>query len=240
MSADWWDLVPAALGAVLGAAAAAIPAYCLARKGSKESLERDRTARREQQEADAIGALVKLVAIVHGVTDLHDGIEGVVAEAEQEGLGHLPLWCRVQGMLGLKDDEIRFEARELAVLVAANEFDYLASVMLVAQRYAELVAALQEYANLWRALTIQLPARMEGGGGTFDLTEEDQVRFGSHIAQLEMQIVEIRERAAEDSAEAAEVARQFGPIVRKQLGLAGFPVLSVPKGADTEASPGTA
>ncbi len=226
-NADWWDLVPATVGALMGAAAAAIPAWLLARNTSKETLERDRIARREQMEADAFSGVVKLVSIVNGVAALQRTIEEQIAEAQEAGLAG-QLWCRVRGLTGLRQEEIKFEARELAVLLAAKEFKYLTEVLLVAERYSTLVAAMQDYADRRRELTDMIPARIENGVGTFILNQAEQERFGPRILELESMIEELRQTAAKDNEETIRVAGEFGEIARRQLGIADFPVLSVP------------
>lgn len=226
-SADWWDLVPATLGALVGAAAASVPAWLLAKRTSKEALARDRTTRREQQTAASIGALVKLIEIVNGVSDLCRMVEEQIAESEKAGHGDKQLWQRVFGIIGLRDDQIRFEADELAVLVAAREFDYLPRLMLVAARYATLVAGFQDYTARRRELLDQIPARMKGNVGTIILTDEENARYAPRAVELEMQITDLRATAAKDRTEAIAVAEQFGPRIKKQLGLADFPLLAI-------------
>jgi len=226
--ADWWDLVPASVGALVGAAVASVPAWLLARKSSKETLERDRTERLEQQTADSLSALVKLISIVNGAADLHRTIEEQITEAEKAGHGEQPLWCRVQGIIGLVDDRIRFGADELAPLAAAKDFDYLLQLMLVAARYSTLVVGLRDYAERRRSLTDQVPAKMEGNVGTILLTDEANALFAPRAVELETQITELRARAAKDCVEAAQVAEQFGGKIKKQLGLADFPTLKAP------------
>jgi hypothetical protein len=209
----------------------------LARKASKETLARDRAARLEQQTAASIGALVKLIQIVNGVGDLHRTIEAQIAESRQAGDGDKQLWQRVIGVIGLPEQQIRFETDELAVLVAAKEFDYLPQLMLAAARYATLVAGFRDYTERRRRLLDEIPARMNGNVGTIILTEEEMARYAPRAVELEMQITDLRATAAKDRAAAAAVAEQFGPKIKKQLGLADFPRLSIKEaGAATPAA----
>jgi hypothetical protein len=228
-STRWWDLVPAVVGAVLGAGAAAIPASWLARKASQEMLARDRVSRNEQQKAATLRVLVKLLTIVNGIETLHRGLEGMISQADADGHSDLALWQKVVPTVGFTSREIRFDAKELILFVSAKEFEYLNDLLLLAERYAALEAGFREYADRRGRLTDQLSAVMTGNVGTTYLTDEQKTKFEPRAVELTVLITQLREFLARDYPKALSVAERYGPKVRAFLNDPSFPILAIPK-----------
>ena len=96
-----WELVPAALGEIFGAAAGAIPAFLLARRSSRDVERRDAVDRERKARTSARTAMIKLQRISNDLFTLHKSVEECVAEAEAAGLAAAPLWMKIKPLGGL-------------------------------------------------------------------------------------------------------------------------------------------
>lgn len=223
--AEWWDLVPAIVGALAGAAAAFIPAYFFARKSSRETLERDRVSRLEQQKAATFRALVKLQIIVNGISDTHRQLEEMISAADSAGLQDQSLWQKVTPMIGFSVAPVRFEAEEVTVFIG-KESDYLNELLLLAERYDSMIVTFKAYSDRRERLTEQFSAVMNGLVGSTWLDAEVHAKFASTITALDTLIIQLRDNLASDYKMALSVAGKFGPKARTQLNDPSFPLLS--------------
>jgi hypothetical protein len=230
MAVSWWDLVPSAVGALIGAAAASVPAYLLAARSSKETLARDRLSRKEEQKAAAFRALVKLVTIINGVGTLHRHIEGLISQADAQGHSGLQLWRKVLPLAGFANTELRFEGDDLSVFVSSGEFSYVTDLLQLAERSIALVSAFRSYAEQRKLMTDELAtmatAPMEGNLGSIVLTPAELARLEPRSVELEMIVTQLRTFAREDYATAVALGDRFGPLVRSALPDTPFPNLA--------------
>lgn len=146
-SYDWWQLVPAVVGGVIGALAGGIPAWLLARRSSKESLSRDREIRKEAQLAAAFRIFTKLSMMVNDLASTLMQIEEML-KRPVDPYDESPTQRRVSAFAGASSEAERFSADELAILVAANETDYLTELDLFGRRYQAFLRTLGTYGQL--------------------------------------------------------------------------------------------
>lgn len=226
-NANWWDLVPATVGALVGAAAAAIPAFFLARNASRETLRRDQESRLERQKNATLRGLATLVRIVNGIENIHRHIEELIKESENANPTGMELWQRILPIVGIEKDEWYFETEDVAIFVSAKKFDFFNDILLLSHRYTSLKIALQYYGDSRSRLTDELPSQMEGQIGHAYLSPAEMDRFRPRAVQLETLAVQIRTTARDDWDFAKKVASQFGPIAREYFKDSSFPTLSI-------------
>ncbi len=211
---DWWDLVPAALGAILGAAAGAIPAFMLAIRSSKETLERDRISRMEAQKALALKAFVKLLQITNGQISIRDHIRDMVHAADIPDNEEMTLWQRVMPIGGVSIEPVRFEADEIALLIASKDIELANDMMLLAARAHANDISLVDYGNRRRSLGDEFGAVMEGEIGTTFVSQEQHRRIAPRSIELESIITQISKNYEDDSKLALDVTKRFCAAVQ--------------------------
>ena len=143
---EYWDLVPAVVGGVIGALAGGIPAWLLAKRQSDETLRRDREQRVENQKALAFSVAVKLLNIINSTISLSNHVKSCLALRDNPNRVHMEPWQVLVPMIGHTDEgSIRFAAEEMGVFAAANEYDLMQDMMLLAVRHSSTLATFQEY-----------------------------------------------------------------------------------------------
>jgi len=95
--AEYWDLVPAVVGGVIGALAGGIPAWLLAKRQSDETLRRDREQRVENQKTLAFSVVVKLLHVINSTISLSNHVKSCLALRNDPDRAHMEPW-QVLGM----------------------------------------------------------------------------------------------------------------------------------------------
>ena len=117
----YWDLVPAAVGGIIGALAGGIPAWLLAKRQSDETLRRDTEQRTENQKALAFAAAIKLIQIINSIVSLRNHVRSCFALLDDPAHAHMEPWQVLVPMIGHTDEgSIRFTAEEMGVLAAVS------------------------------------------------------------------------------------------------------------------------
>lgn len=158
------DLVPAVVGGVIGALAGGIPAWLLARRSSNESLRRDQESRTEAQLAAAFRIYTKLSMMVNDLASTLIQIEEML-KRPVDPRDESPTQRKVSAFAGSSVDSEPFTAEELAVLVAANETDYLTDLELFGRRYSAFLRTLNTYG--------ELKSKLHGS-----ISESEDITFG--------------------------------------------------------------
>jgi len=158
----WWDLIPSVVGALVGAAAAAIPAYYLAKSSSREAVRRDRISRRDRQKAAAVQGTVKLLIITNDLENIYNHLEGLIERSHEAGRDDMQIWQIITPMVAIEQSKISFNPEELSVFIENHDFDILNDVLLLSNRYWVFKDSMQEYSRRRQELTDMLPAQMEG------------------------------------------------------------------------------
>jgi hypothetical protein len=221
--AGTWDLVPAIVGAIVGAAAAAIPVWFLARSASKETLARDLAERADAKRLSAYQAFVKLQLITNRCGSLRSQIEAMIRTADSEGHTAIPLWQKLRPLVGFAVEPLGFEAEDMLLFVSARQFDFVGRLLLLAERYNALIESLKLYGDRRTLVTDRFGASMVGIVGTVTMNAAEKAWFDPRSAELGSLAQQIRSNAAEYAQEAMSVAADFGPTAR--VTFPDFPLL---------------
>lgn len=228
---EYWDLVPAVVGGVIGALAGGIPAWLLAKRQSDETLRRDREQRVENQKALAFSVAVKLLHIINSTISLSNHVKSCLALRDDPNRAHMEPWQVLVPMIGHTDEgSIRFAAEEMGVFAAANEYDLMQDMMLLAVRHSSTLATFQEYCvmrNEFRAIGPK-PADFDGQIGGGWLTPEEVDSFKPYTIPMNNVVVGLGAGLEEDVRLARTIAERFGPVTAKHFGVPKFADLTFP------------
>ena len=230
-TSQYWDLVPAIIGGVIGALAGGIPAWLLAKRQSDETLRRDQEQRRETEKSLAFRVSVKLLTIINNTISLRNHVQRCVALIAQPGNAHMELWQVIVPMVGFTDEGTeRFDAEEMAVFAAADEHEFMMDAILVAQRHASSLASFLAYCQQRQALLAiaPRPQNFVGQMGTAMLTQEQVDDLKSYTLPLNSIAAGLVTGLEEDMRIARSVATNFGPITKKYFNVSKFVSLSFP------------
>lgn len=229
--AEYWDLVPAIVGGVIGALAGGIPAWLLAKRQSDETLRRDATQRTENQKALAFSASVKLLHIVNSTISLSNHVKMCMAMRKNPKFAHMEPWQALVPMIGHTDDDsIRFTSEEMAVFAAAGEYDFMQDMMLLAVRNASSLATFKKYCEMrdeFRSIGPK-PDAFDGQIGTATLTHQEADGYKPYTIPLNNVAVSLDAGLDNDLELARSVTAQFGPKTKKYFKVEQFVSLSFP------------
>lgn len=228
---EYWDLVPAVVGGVIGALAGGIPAWLLAKRQSDETLRRDREQRVENQKALAFSVAVKLLHIINSTVSLSNHVKSCLALRDDPDRAHMEPWQVLVPMIGHTDEgSIRFAAEEMGVFAAANEYDLMQDMMLLAVRHSSSLATFQEYCvmrNEFRAIGPK-PEDFDGQIGGGWLTPEEVDSFKPYTIPMNNVVIGLDAGLEENVRLARTIAERFGPVTAKHFKVAKFADLTFP------------
>lgn len=228
---EYWDLVPAIVGGVIGALAGGIPAWLLAKRQSDEALRRDSEQRVENQKALAFSVVVKLLHIINSTVSLSNHVKSCLALRNDPARAHMEPWQVLVPMIGHTDEgSIRFTADEMGVFAAANEYDLMQDMMLLAARHSSALATFQEYCkmrNEFRTIGPK-PADFDGQIGGGWLTPEEVDGFKPYTIPMNNVVVGLDAGLDEDERLARKVAERFGPVTARHFNVEKFADLTFP------------
>lgn len=227
---NWWDLVPAVIGAGFGAAASAIPSYCLANKASKEMLARDSENRRSALKAATIRGMIKLMKIVNGYESLFRHTEEMISRVPLEERGEFRLWQIMTPIAGIDASSVSFDAQELEVFIEKGEGGFASDLLLLAERYNTITSAMIEYGRIRTALTDQMPPEdMQGARGISVLDPAKEKILAPKVVEVSLLAFQVRATLKSDYAFSLQLGEKFGVKARSLLRDSEFPVLSLAK-----------
>jgi hypothetical protein len=230
-TSDWWDLVPAVVGGVIGALAGGIPAWLLAKRQSDETLRRDRETRVQNHKSLAFATAVKLLHIINSVIGLSNHVKSCMALRMDPSHAHMEPWQVLIPMIGHTDDgSTRFTAEEMAVFAAAGDYDLMQDMMLLAARHASSLASFQEYSTMRNAFREigPKPEDFNGQIGGAMLTQQEIDSYKPYTIPLNNVAVGLESGLEEDVRLARTVAERFGPATAKYFNVEKFVNLSFP------------
>ena len=238
MLGAYWDLVPAVIGGVIGAFAGGIPAWLLAKRQSDETLRRDATQRTENQKALAFSTSVKLLHIVNSTISLSNHVKSCMALRNNPKLAHMEPWQVLVPMIGhTEEDSTRFTADEMAVFAAANKYDFMQDMMLLAVRSASSLATFKEYCKMrddFRSIGPK-PQAFEGQIGMATLTPQQVDSYKPYTMPLNNVAVSLDAGLDKDLQLAREVTAQFDPISKQYFKVEQFVSLTFPSDGELAA-----
>lgn len=106
---EWWDLVPAVVGGIIGALAGGIPAWLLAKRQSDETLRRDQEQRTQNHKALAFSAAVKLLHIINSTISLSNHVMSCMSLRDHPERARMEPWQVLVPMIG-HTDEIQYDS----------------------------------------------------------------------------------------------------------------------------------
>lgn len=234
---NYWDLVPATVGGVIGALAGGIPAWLLSKKQLQQTLERDKEQRKEREKSLAFSASVKLIVIINSIINLYSHVKSCLSLLEGPAHKDMEPWQVLIPMIGHSDEgSIRFTAEEMAVFVAANESSFMQDMMLLALRHASSLSTLNEYNS--RRIEFQkngpTPDFFEGRMGSSTLTREQFNQYQTYTIPLNDIALALSKGLEEDLKLARTVAEKFGPITKSYFKVEEFISIKLPTDEELE------
>lgn len=225
------EMISAVVGGVLGALAGGLPAWLLARRQSNEALRRDKEQRIEVQKSLAFSTVVKLLHIINGVISLDNHVKKCLALRDDPARAHMEPWQVLVPMVGHTDeDSVGFSAEEMAVFAAANEYDLMQDMLLLAVRNASSLASFKTYCDMrneFRALGPK-PEAFDGQIGMAMLTRQEIDSLKPYTIPLNNIALGLDEGLNEDARIARSVATKFGPVTAKYFNVPQFASLTFP------------
>jgi hypothetical protein len=228
---EYWDLVPAIVGGIIGALAGGLPAWLLAKRQSDETLKRDREARVDTQKSLAFSSGVKLLHIINSTIGLSNHVESCLAIKSDPARKHMESWQVLIPMVGHTDEgSIRFTSEEMGVLASAGEYDFMQDMMLLALRHASAISAFQSYCQMrndFRSIGPK-PQDFDGQIGGGYLNPEEINSYKPYTIPLNSLADGLSERLREDIKLARNVSERFGEATKKHFKVEKFMDLTFP------------
>jgi hypothetical protein len=225
------EMTSAIVGGLIGALAGGIPAWLLAKRQSNETLRQDREQRVDNQKALAFSVVVKLLHVIDSTISLSNHVKSCMALRNDPARGHMEPWQVLVPMIGHTDEgSIRFTSEEMAVFAAANEYDFMQDMMLLAVRHSSSLATFKEYCvmrNEFREIGPR-PADFDGQIGGGWLTPEQVDSFKPYTIPMNNIVVGLDAGLDEDVRLARTVVERFGPVTAKYFNVTRFANLTFP------------
>jgi hypothetical protein len=226
--ADWWDLVPALAGAIVGAIAAAVPAFLLARRSAKEVLARDAVQREEATKALVFSMAVKLLVLYDAAADLRRYLNEWLSPRGDPQREKMEPWQRVPPRLGDLQDAPEFTPDELAVIFADKQYALMQSMMLLQRRTASSKLSFQGYSQRREELKALAPTPQAYSGsiGQTWISPEKLLELKRHTIPLNDLLLGLQAAVEEDWRLSREVIDSFTTLARRHLKMPGFTIQS--------------
>jgi hypothetical protein len=225
------EMISAIVGAVIGAFAAGVPAWLLAKRQSDETLRRDMEQRLENQKALAFSATVKLQQISNSIISLSNHVKSHLALLNDPKHNHMEPWQVLIPMIGHTDEgSIRFTSQEMAVFAAAKEYDFMQDLMLLGNRHSSSLATFQEYCtmrNEFRAIGPK-PKYFDGDVGGRLLTQDEVNSYLPYTIPMNNLVDQLAVSLDEDVRLARSVAERIGAITARYFEVTRFFLLTFP------------
>jgi hypothetical protein len=222
------DATATIVSTVMGALIASIVSLVLARRTSRETLERDRLQRLDQSKSIAFRAMVNLKSIVDNLGTLRGMLQSALNRRPTDDT---PLWTVVEPIVGHEDDySVRFSSEEIALFIEAGRSDIAANLQLLAKKNATLGAAIETMNHRRQSLRDKMPtpALVESLSATTRLTREQYLELAPDMQALDQLIRDIVRFLDEDFQLALETSKDFGPALRSHFKDENFPALILP------------
>lgn len=116
MSSAYWDIVPAAVGGIIGALAGGVPAWLIARKQLLEALKRDEDVRVRNEKSSAFQVAIKLILITNNIVGLRTHVQKCLRMKLIATNAHMEDWQVLLPMVGFTDEHnVRFSGEETSI-----------------------------------------------------------------------------------------------------------------------------
>lgn len=199
-ASEFWAAI---VGAVVGAACSAIPAYALARKASREEEQRVKDEREYQLRLNGIRFYAVLTSVANDILSLRQQIESMIDTRDD-----IQLHRRLSSIAGARTDLSNpFAALDLALFADKSGIDLINRVDLLGRSYETQISLLQEFRDKKERL--------------FEIYETAIERVSGPDGKTTYRISGDQKLMLEDrSAQAESIAQGLVEIVRKNSGRA--------------------
>ncbi len=134
-------------------------------------------------------------------------------------------------MIGHTDEgSIRFTAEELGIFAAADEYNFMQDVMLLAQRHSTSLATFQHYCamrNEFRTIGPK-PTEFDGPIGKASLSAEEIFKLKPYTIPMNDIVASLAAGLDEDVRLARTVAERFGPVTARYFDVKEFATIAFP------------
>ncbi|MGP1352551.1 MAG: hypothetical protein ACTS1Z_04450 [Parasphingopyxis sp.] len=214
---NWWDLVPAAIGAIVGAFAGGVPAYLIAKRQSNETLKRDAEERLRHDKINANRVFSKLLQMSNELLDLRRMIEDML-ERPVDPEDRFPNQRRVSVIVGTEITPVEFDAAELQIFVSERHVELINEIDLLRRRRNALFVQLNEFrerkiAHSQLIATSQELVVDDSGSTVARVTKADHARMQFEEAQIEALITPLIAMVREESKNCVIVSEAFNRAV---------------------------
>ncbi|WP_417836016.1 hypothetical protein [Thalassospira tepidiphila] len=220
----FWDLIPAATGAILGAAAAAIPSYMISNKASKEILERDKAARLDDRKMSAHSAMMRLFSITNGLISLEAYLSTCMQKVPN-GVDEPDLWRFIPPQTGFVEEELLFSPNELAIFIEGQNAHFSNELWEISHRYIALEGSFKKYCELREKFGALVPANGEGEFLTSELNKTELSKMRPLMASMDSLIKSIVATVGPDCQQAKSLCKVFKDRTVNSLKIEKFPSL---------------
>jgi hypothetical protein len=194
-SINWWDLVPAILGGVIGALAGGIPAYYLSKSATQEALRRDQLSRDANDRLSGLQLYLALSRTGNDVFSARQQIDEMLARPVSEG-DKFPTQRQLSVFSGGNSSTINpFAELDLSPFAAANGIELINQLDLLGRCYVTQIVIISDYRTHKERLfeLYELSAEADAKDAETLVFKLDRAQHGAKLA--------IREQTAESIAQ---------------------------------------
>ncbi len=212
---EFWAAI---VGAIVGSASGAIPAYLLARKASKEEAERIEAERAHERRLAGIRFYSVLTSVANDTLSTRQQIEWMINSRDESKLHK-----RVSALAGARSEiQNPFAQLDLSVFANKSGIDLINRVDLLGRAYETQIALLHEFrAKKERLFEIYESAkeRHEGADGktTYRIAGDQQVVLADREAQAESVAQGLVELTRMNSGRAYRLAKAYDLLAASEL-----------------------
>jgi hypothetical protein len=220
----WWELVPAIIGAVIGAVAAGLPAYLLAVRSTEEALSKEQELRKKINKDRALNIFIIFAEAISDASDHFDQMEEYIERSDAVINDPYPLQRCVRAIANLNFvDFFRIPTADLVLLADAGELEFAQRLTHSLKTYNSVIDSLRKYSSLKEKqyeLISQADALEISDTGMTKATVDKSTRDRATLleAQLESIIKPTRLTLHEALTAMAEQALILGPTLRRCVG----------------------
>lgn len=144
---NWWDLVPAIVGGIIGALAGGIPAYFLSKSASKEMSVRDESARKSVEHLAMLRLYLTLFHVGNDVFSARKQIDAMVLRPVGED-ERFPTQRRLSAFAGMQNVATNpFSNLDLSPLASVDGIELINQLDLLGRCYLSQISILNDFRN---------------------------------------------------------------------------------------------
>jgi hypothetical protein len=209
---NWWDLVPAVVGGILGALAGGIPAYFLSKSASREISARDKVARESIERLAMLRLYLALSQVGNDVLSARQQIDEMAMRPVSED-DKFPSQRRLSAFSGMQSVVANpFLDLDLSPLASQNGIELINQLDLLGRCYIAQVAILNDF-RIHKERLFELYEQSEDA----QIGGPETITFKLNHQQFATKL-KIRESTAETVANGAiEVIRRNSRLVYRAI-----------------------